>query len=129
MITINLSLIKPFPMHAVKVENIAKMKTILSFLLLLFIAGLQGLPAQQKIDGADKKKKIEIRPNSRDFGPVVRDNMHNRIDRKKEKAFVAKRKMAIRQKKAIQLHRKQTLRQQQVIKRRTIIQQKRANRR
>jgi hypothetical protein len=105
------------------------MKTIITFLLLLFVGGLQSLPAQEKLNGADKKKKIELRPNSRDYGPVVRDNLHNRIDRKKDKAFVNKRKTEIRQNKAIQMQRKQTIRQQKIIRRQSIIQQRRATRR
>ena len=63
--------------------------------IILFIGGcLLSAKAQQveTIDPPKDKKKIELRPNSRDYGAVKRDNEGTRIDRVKNKnLYVMKR--------------------------------------
>jgi methionine aminopeptidase len=77
--------------------------------------------------GSKDKKKIELRPNSREYGPVKRDNFHHRIDRKQNKAIYLKKKALIQQKRVLLRKNKQQIKRQQVIKRRqTIIQRRRA---
>lgn len=47
----------------------------------------------QKIDGNQPtldKRKIALRPNSRDYGPVIRDNFHQRQDRQRNKGMFMK---------------------------------------
>lgn len=83
------------------------------------------IQAQDKAVKPDDKKKIELRPNSRDYGAVVRNNQHQRIDRKQNKAFVTKKKTEFRQKRAVQIQQRKAIRQQQIIKRRQTNQQQR----
>lgn len=101
------------------------MKTIYTFLILLLMGTLCSVQAQEKEVKPTDKKKIELRPNSRDYGAVVRDNQHQRIDRKQNKAFVSKRKTEFRQQRAIQIQQRKAIRQQQIIKRHQMNQQQR----
>lgn len=101
------------------------MKTIYTILIFLLLGTVYSTQAQNKETKPNDKKKIELRPNSRDYGAVVRDNQHQRIDRKQNKAFIMKKKTEIRQKRAIQIQQRKAIRQQQIIKRRQINQQQR----
>lgn len=101
------------------------MKTIYTILIFLLLGTVYSTQAQNKETKTNDKKKIELKPNSRDYGAVVRDNQHQRIDRKQNKVFVMKKKTEIRQKRAAQIQQRKAIRQQQIIKRRQINQQQR----
>jgi hypothetical protein len=101
------------------------MRTIFTILVVLFIGTAHNLQAQEKGTKPDDRKKIELRPNSREYGAVVRNNQHQRIDRKQNKDFVMKRKKEIGQRRAIQIQQRKAIRQQQIIKRRQLNQQQR----
>lgn len=64
------------------------------YILLFLYFGLSTvfLRAQQStaIDPPTDKKKIELRPNSRDYGPVVRGNSFERVDRQRNRTLFMK---------------------------------------
>ena len=51
----------------------------------------------QPVEVSKDKKKIELRPNSLDYGSVRRDNVGTRIDRVKDKDLYVKKRPAKRQ--------------------------------
>jgi hypothetical protein len=102
------------------------MKTIINNLLFLFL-GIAWMNGQEITDQTKikDKKKIELRPNSREYGPVKRDNLHQRIERRQNKAEFLKKKAVLKQKRAM-LKKKQTkVKREQIIKRRQAIMQQR----
>lgn len=49
----------------------------------------------QKVEGVitpDDKKKIEIRPSSRDYGAVRRDNLNQRVEKPRNKEMFMKKR-------------------------------------
>jgi hypothetical protein len=104
------------------------MKAIINILLILTISTTWVIGQENQVQtGTQDKKKIELRPNSREYGPVMRDNQHQRIDRKQNKAKFLKNKANVQQKRAFQRKNKPQIKREQIIKRRqAIIQQRRA---
>jgi hypothetical protein len=104
------------------------MKTILNIVFILtfsvFYAHSQENTEQNKIRD---KKKLELRPNSREYGAVRFDNHQKRIDRKHNNVSFLKKKATIQQKRVLLKKNKTQMKKQQLIKRRqNIIQQRRA---
>jgi len=69
--------------------------------IVLFIGGIMFSVKAQNVENIDPpkdKKKIELRPNSRDYGSVKRDNTGARIDRAKDKNLFVKKRPAINRK-------------------------------
>jgi len=76
-----------------------KLTLKLAMLFLLFLGVLSA--RAQNVEGIkppDDKKKIELRPNSRDYGPVKRDNLNQRVDRARDKDLFVKKRPAINRK-------------------------------
>ena len=70
------------------------MKNLIAILAIALLFGQTNLTAQQveEVKTSTDKKKIDIRPNSREYGPVSRDNQQQRIvPQKNKKMFVHKR--------------------------------------
>lgn len=80
----------------------------------------------QKSDGNQPtrdKKKIELRPNSRDYGPIVRDNFHQRQDRQRYKATFMKTH-PIKKNQMIKPGKKPGVNKEQMQRRRQMMQQR-----
>jgi hypothetical protein len=114
--------------HLVKGKNNTMKKFIL---LILFNFAITGaiLNAQEKPTPKVDKKKIELKPNSREYGAVRRDNTGIRKDRPRDKAFLMKRRGEIQKMKMMRMQKKRAFKQEQIIRRRQFIQQRRALRR
>jgi hypothetical protein len=103
------------------------MKLLINILLLLTIGITWAKGQEIKDQSVPDKKKIELRPNSRDYGAVKRDNLHQRIDRKQNKAEFIKKKAALKQKRAVLKKNKAHIKRDKTIQRRqNIIQRRRA---
>jgi hypothetical protein len=104
------------------------MKAIINILFILTISTTWVIGQETQVQtGTQDKKKIELRPNSREYGPIIRDNQHQRIDRKQNKTKFLKNKAKVQQKRASQIKQKPKIKREQIIKRRQdIIQQRRA---
>lgn len=68
--------------------------------MLLLLFGVLSAKAQEVegIKPPSDKKKIELRPNSRDYGAVQRDNSNQRIERKHDKNMFVKKRPVIKRK-------------------------------
>ena len=99
------------------------MKRTLKLAMLLLLFGVFSAKAQN-VEGTkppSDKKKIELRPNSRDYGPVRRDNFSQRIERKHNKSQFMKKRPTVNRKPG-----KQGVRKDQHLQRRQrVIQQRR----
>lgn len=81
----------------------------------------------QTVEGVitpNDKKQIEIRPSSRDYGAVRRDNLNQRVDRQRDKDLFVKKRPVIHRKfikpgneKDPRLHRRQRLIQRRTLNR------------
>ena len=62
--------------------------------LVIFLVSFVSAKAQNAaiVETPKDKKKIELRPNSMDYGPVKRDNVGSRVDRVKDKNLYSKRR-------------------------------------
>ena len=74
------------------------MKRIVKLVIFLTLFGGVAVKAQtlESVKSPSDKKKIELRPNSLDYGPVKRDNLNQRIDRKHDKQKFIKKRPAIK---------------------------------
>ncbi len=105
-----------------------KLTMKLAAALIVFVLGSLSLKAQdiKSVTTPKDKKKIELRPNSRDYGSVKRDNLGKRIDRTKDRNLFVKKRPAINRKfikpnNNRDIQRDQRIhRQQRVIQRRSI---------
>ena len=82
----------------------------------------------QKNDGNQPsldKRKIALRPNSRDYGPVIRDNFHQRQDRHRNKAMFMKTR-PIMKNKMLKPGKKPSINKEQMQRRRQMMQQRRS---
>lgn len=70
------------------------------------------------------KKKIVLRPNSRDYGPVIRDNFHQRQDRQRNKMMFMKTRPIIKNK-MIKPMKNSNINKEQIQRRRQMMQQRR----
>lgn len=68
--------------------------------LVIFLGGFLSAHAQKvdAINAPKDKKKIELRPNSLDYGPVRRDNLGTRVDRVKDKNLFVNKRPAVKRK-------------------------------
>ncbi|MDP4208061.1 MAG: hypothetical protein Q8928_04520 [Bacteroidota bacterium] len=68
------------------------MRRILFLFTLFIILGRVTVNAQetQTVPPPSDKKKIELRPNSRDYGPIKRDNQNRRIERPRNQQMFLK---------------------------------------
>ena len=102
------------------------MKRIYFILLIFIVTSGSFISAQQKKDIPKDKKKIELKPNSREFKPVIRDNHGNTLIVKRNRAMLIKRRADFQRLKMMRLQKKRTIKQEQINRRRQIIQQRRA---
>jgi hypothetical protein len=105
------------------------MKSILFIIVILALSLGGGVSAQQKKDLPKDKKKIELKPNSREYRPVVMDNSKRRAEIRRDKAMILRKKMELQRMKMMQMQNKRALKQEQLNKKRQIMQQRRALRR
>ncbi len=106
-----------------------KLTLKLATLLLLFLGAL---PAKaQNVEGVNPpkdKKKIELRPNSRDYGPVRRDNFNQRIDRTRDKNLFIKKRPVTNQKFIKPGNKKEINKDRQMQRRQRVIRRRALNR-
>lgn len=82
----------------------------------------------QKIDGNQPtldKRKIALRPNSRDYGPVIRDNFHQRQDRQQNKTKFMKTRPT-KKNQMLKPGKKLGINKEQMQRRRQMMQQRRS---
>jgi hypothetical protein len=102
------------------------MKQTLKLTMLLLLFGVLSAKAQD-VEGTkppSDKKKIELRPNSRDYGAVRRDNLNQRIDRKHDKNLFQKKRPAGNRKFVKPGVKKEFKRDQRIQRRQRTIQQR-----
>jgi hypothetical protein len=78
------------------------MKNIFAILAITLLLGQANLCAQEveDIKTSTDKKKIDIRPNSRDYGAVTRDNQQQRVVPPKNKQMFVHKRPVVAKKKA-----------------------------
>jgi hypothetical protein len=106
------------------------MKAIKIYIVLVFL-GIGHVCLAQTPDNpgvVPVKKQLSIRPNSRDYGIVIRNNSFQRIDRQRKQEFINKM-MQHRQMKTFKHGAKQTKRMEMMQRRKMMLQQRRAFRR
>jgi len=99
-------------------------------ILLVFILGTLSLKAQntENVATPKDKKKIELRPSSRDYGPVVRDNSGQRIDRDRDKNKFVKKRPVVKRKLTKPDNQKEIKRDQRLLRRQRVLQRRSLNR-
>ena len=110
------------------------MKRVLLLSIFTLVVSAFAAKAQTTADNTPvtDRKKIELRPNSREYGAIQRDNFQKRIDRHRDKARLLKKKMHIQKQNLKQKQRikKSPVRKNQdIIRRRQSVQQRRILRR
>ena len=109
----------------VKKEKQTPMTKFILCAVLLVGAGLSCLAQETKtIATPTEKKKIELKPNSRDYGAVYRNNKQERVERQRnQKMYVNKRPAKLNdKKKQVQ---KAAVREQKQIRKREVRMQRR----
>jgi hypothetical protein len=99
-------------------------------ILLVFILSSLSLQAQntENVATPKDKKKIELRPSSRDYGPVVRDNSGQRIDRDRDKNKFVKKRPVVKRKLTKPDNQKEIKRDQRLLRRQRVLQRRSLNR-
>ena len=102
------------------------MKATIKMMMVMFILTTGTIIAQQNeaVKPPQDKKKIELRPNSRDYGPVVRGNFHEREDRQRNKSMFMKTR-PVKNGKMIKHKKNQGVNKEQVQRRRQLMMQRR----
>jgi hypothetical protein len=102
---------------------------IILIMTILLFGGAVGY--SQNIEGikpVKNKKNILLRPNSRDYGPVHRDNLNQRIDRHRDKSMFINKRPVMR-KHMVKPDRQKNINKNQLQRRNQIIMQRRSLRR
>jgi hypothetical protein len=102
------------------------MKATIKIMMVMFVLTTGTIMAQQSeaIKPPLDKKKIELRPNSRDYGPVVRGNFHERQDRQRNKSMFMKVR-PVRNGNMLKHKKNQGVNKEQVQRRRQLMMQRR----
>jgi hypothetical protein len=107
------------------------MKNLFIILLLMFsgvLFGQQNLPEGKKM-APEKIRELTIRPNSRDYGGVYRNNLHQRIEHRRKLTRQNQQKMIQRRKAVLNRQKNLQKKRMMLIKKKRAIRQKRIQRR
>jgi len=102
--------------------------TLATFVLLFWVALSAKAQNVEAVKPSQDKKKIELRPNSRDYGAVRRDNFDQRVDRTRNKDLFIKKRPAMNQKKIKPGINKDMKKDQRMQRRQRVIQRRSLNR-